>query len=119
MHIVVVRCSDMYNFLCFFVSLFGLVLLPGSVDGVNDLAHHGRIRQRRGVTQAVFLAAQDLAQNTAHDLTTAGLGEIFNDEDGLGGSKWSNRLADLHDEILLTCSLVSLPSLRDTNALTA
>lgn len=80
------------------------------MNSVNDFAHNGRIRQRRGVTKAVLLAAQDLAQNTAHNLTTASLGEVVHNEDSLGSGEWSNRLTDLHDKVLadLLAGLVTL-----------
>lgn len=81
-------------------SSFFHFLLPGGADSRNDLVHHGRIGQGRGVTQAVLLAAQDLTQDTAHDLAAASLGEVVDDEDSLGGGEGTNGLADLHHEVL-------------------
>lgn len=62
------------------------------------------------VTKAVLLTAEDLAQNAAHDLAAAGLGQILDNEDGLGGGEGTDRLADLHDQVLsdLVVGLVTL-----------
>lgn len=54
----------------------------------------------RGVTQAILLTAENLAQNAAHNLTTAGLREIVDHKHSLGGSEGTNRLPDLHNQIL-------------------
>jgi len=99
MHIVVVHINI---FILFFYFFFHSIhrSLPRSVDCVNDFADNGRIRQRRGITKAVLLAAEDLAQNTAHDLTTTGLGKVVDNEDGLGGGEGSNGLTNLHDKVL-------------------
>lgn len=80
------------------------------MDSFDDLRDNRRIRQRRDITQAVLLAAQDLPQDTAHDLAAAGLREVLDDVDALGGSKRPDRLADLHDEVLayLLIRLVAL-----------
>lgn len=94
--------------------------LPGSAHGLDDLADNARVRQlslrvsvlrhtsramepqtyRRGVAQAVLLTAQDLAQDTTHDLAAPGLGEIIDDVDRLGRGERSDRPAHLHHEVL-------------------
>lgn len=52
------------------------------------------------VAKLVFLAGKDLSQDAAHDLSTPGLGQVGDDEDGLGRSKGADALADLEDEFL-------------------
>ena len=50
------------------------------------------------VTKLVFLAGKNLSQDAAHNLATPGLGQIRDDEDGLGRSKGANALSNLEDE---------------------
>ncbi|CRJ89941.1 hypothetical protein BN1708_009310, partial [Verticillium longisporum] len=52
------------------------------------------------IAELVLLAGEDLPQNAAHDLAGARLGQVGDDEDGLGGGKGADALADLHDELL-------------------
>jgi hypothetical protein len=59
------------------------------------------VAYRSRVAQLVLLARQDLAQDAPHDLPGPRLGQIRHHEDGLGRGKRSNRLAHLHDQILL------------------
>lgn len=55
---------------------------------------------RRGVTQLVFLAREDLPQNTPHDLAGPGLGQVRNDVHRLGRGEGADALPHLHDELL-------------------
>ena len=52
------------------------------------------------IAALVFLASKNLSQDTTHDLPTSGLGQIRNDEDGLGSRKGTNTLSYLENEIL-------------------
>jgi hypothetical protein len=62
----------------------------------------------------ILLTSQDLSQNSPHDLTTSRLGQIWNNEDGLGCCEWTNALSDLQDEILLQL-VVDLVAVLDGN----
>lgn len=84
---------------------------PGGVNGFDDLVDYRGIGQGRSITQTVLLTAQDLPQDTSHDLAAASLREVINDKDGLGSGEWSNRLANLHDKVftdLLICLIALL-----------
>jgi hypothetical protein len=48
----------------------------------------------------VFLTSQNLAQDTAHDLTRASLGKIGNHVNGLGCSERTDALPYLHNQVL-------------------
>jgi len=70
------------------------------VDSADDLINHRWVRKSRCVTELVLLAGQDLSQDSAHDLTTASLGQVWHNVDHLGRREWSNALTDLEDEVL-------------------
>lgn len=66
----------------------------------------GTRNQRQGtyssdISQRVLLARQNLPQDPTHNLSTTGLGQIGDDDDGLWCREWANALANLQDEILL------------------
>lgn len=59
----------------------------------------------------VFLARQNLSQDTSHDLSTSGLWKVWYDENRLRCSEWSNALAYLQDQIfpeLIICLVAVL-----------
>ena len=56
---------------------------------------------RRDITQGIFLARKNLAQDTSHDLPRSRLREIVDDEDCLWCGERSDRLPHLHDQVLL------------------
>jgi len=60
----------------------------------------------------VFLASQNLAQDTAHDLSRAGLRKIGDHMNGLGCSERTNALSYLHDQVLAK-SIVGLVAVLD------
>jgi hypothetical protein len=73
---------------------------------------HVRGTYSSDVTKLVFLTSQNLAQDTAHDLTRAGLGKIRNDVNGFGCSEWADALPYLHDQVLAK-SVVGLVAVLD------
>ena len=104
-------------------SLFqsGFSLLARCVNRVDDLIDDGRIRElsrqrvsrflhgqyrnggnthRRGITEAVLLARENLPQDSSHDLARTCLGQIGHHEDRLGRRKRSDGLAHLRDQLL-------------------
>lgn len=72
------------------------------------------IAYSRGIAKLVFLTGENLAENTAHDFAAAGLGQIVDDEDSLGGGERADAAADLHDELLAE-SIVDLVTVLDGN----
>jgi hypothetical protein len=56
---------------------------------------------RRDIAELVLLSRQDLTHDATHDLAGPRLGQIRNNEDGLGCGKRTNRLAHLRDQVLL------------------
>lgn len=77
----------------------GIRQLNGTISGCNFIL---TVPGTYGgcIAELVFLASKNLSQDTTHDLPTSGLGQIRNDEDGLGGRKGTNTLSDLENEIL-------------------
>src|SRR4051812_50031147 len=77
---------------------FGLALL----DLALELLHHVGVAQRRDVTE--LAALRDVAQQAAHDLAGAGLGQIVGPDDALGPRELADPLgdvlADLVDELV-------------------
>jgi hypothetical protein len=73
-------------------------LLPRRLHRLNNLLHHARVAQSANVAELVFLAREDLAQNSAHDLTRTRLGQIGDAEDRFRRGEGSDGFADLHDE---------------------
>lgn len=71
------------------------MLVCGQIQGIGIATYSGDISQR------VLLAGQNLPQDSTHDLSTAGLGEVRDDDDGLWCCEWANALAHLKDEVLL------------------
>lgn len=65
---------------------------------LNNLIHNTGISKSTRITQLIFLASQDLSQNTSHDLSRTRLWQILHDDDTLGCGKWTNCLADLENE---------------------
>lgn len=61
-----------------------LLFLLGLVDDGDNTLNNRRVRERRDVAQLILLARQDLAQDAAHDLAAARLGQVRDDVDGLG-----------------------------------
>jgi hypothetical protein len=53
------------------------------------------------ISQRVLLAGQNLPQDPTHDLSTAGLGQVGNDDDRLGRREGTDALAHLQDQVLL------------------
>jgi hypothetical protein len=85
----------------------------GGGEGTNGLANlHCKVsiisqqdstRNRivRTIANEIFFTAlrpqcRGLPEDSAHDLATAGLGEVIHNEDGLGGGEGTNGLANLH-----------------------
>lgn len=66
------------------------------------------------VAKLVFLTSQNLAQNTAHDLTRASLGKIGNHVNSLGCSERTDALPYLHNQVLAK-SIVGLVAVLDGN----
>jgi hypothetical protein len=70
------------------------------MHSLDERVDDSRIRQRRRVTKLVLLSAQDLAENSPHDLATSCLGQVVDNVDALGGGERSDRLAHLDDQVL-------------------
>mmetsp|Transcript_12750 Transcript_12750/g.33259 ORF Transcript_12750/g.33259 Transcript_12750/m.33259 type:complete len:277 (-) Transcript_12750:1010-1840(-) len=59
----------------------------------DEVRHDGRVGERRDVPELVRLAARDLAQDPAHDLATARLGQTVCADDGVGRRDAANLLS--------------------------
>jgi hypothetical protein len=73
--------------------------LRGS-DNLNDVVNDAWVLESRGISKLVLLARKNLAKNSSHNLAGSSLWKVFNDEDSLWSSKWTNLLADLENELL-------------------
>jgi len=64
----------------------------------------------RSITKLVLLTRKDLSQNPTHDLATARLRKIRDNEDGFWRSEWTNALSNLQNEIFaeLVIDLISI-----------
>lgn len=96
-------------------SLLGAAALDGRDDLVDDagvgellkcqhlLVYEGlEVRTYSSdISQRVLLARQNLPQDPTHDLSTAGLGQVGDDDDRLGRSERTDTLAHLQDQVLL------------------
>src|SRR5271167_4768975 len=67
---------------------------------VDEVAYHGRLGQRRGVTEIAVLVLGDLAQDAPHDLAGAGLGQTRRELDEVGRGDRADLLAHPGDELL-------------------
>ena len=65
-----------------------------------------RICERAEITELIALTGDNLAHDTAHDLSGSGLGEVWNDEDLLWSGEGPDDLPDLEDELLNKGSLI-------------
>ena len=65
---------------------------------LDEIVHHRRISQRRGVAQVVQLVGRDLAQDAAHDLAGTGLGQARGPVDHVGRGDRADLLAHVGDE---------------------
>lgn len=70
------------------------------LDRLDDILNNTWILQRRNITKLILLTAQNLSQNSAHNLARASLGQVLDDVHALGSSKRPNVLADVQDELL-------------------
>ena len=64
----------------------------------DQVVHHGRVGQRRGVTQALEIALGNLAKDAPHDLARASLGQAGRELDHIGRRDRSDLLSDVGDK---------------------
>src|SRR4051812_31407467 len=73
---------------------FGLALL----DLALELLHHVGVAQRRDVAE--LLALGDVAQQAAHDLPRARLGQVVGPDDALGPRQLADALGDVLTDVV-------------------
>jgi hypothetical protein len=81
--------------------------LPLCANSLDDLLHDTGVTERAHIAQLIFLPRKDLAQDTAHDLARAGLGQVVDNDDTLRCGERTDRATDLEDQFPreLRCAL--------------
>src|SRR3954453_7862966 len=75
-----------------------VLLCLALLDAVLELLHHVRVAQRRDVAELPALG--DVAQQPAHDLARACLGQVVGPDDALGPRQLADALGDVLTELV-------------------